>query len=296
MTNVLTFRAPPLPFYILGGLSDFAQGDRHLSRQGIGVFDLLIIRKGCLFVGEDERKYELTPGRALILRPDAYHYGFEGCRERTEHYWVHFQTAGDWSAEEGEGSDTQIARPEEGAPRMLHSFDPTPYRLQLPQFAALPQPASMYALLDRIIALNETSYLGITRWQIDALFQQVLQQLAGTLRKQASSPRAACAQQAAAYLRRHYKEDIKAEQLGEHLRFHPIYIARCMQAEFGCSPIEYLLRYRIEQAKLLLLRTDFTIARIAEEVGFHQAAYFASRFTKYEGLSPRQYRQRFLKE
>ncbi|WP_375782039.1 AraC family transcriptional regulator [Paenibacillus baekrokdamisoli] len=32
---------------------------------------------------------------------------------------------------------------------------------------------------------------------------------------------------------------------------------------------------------------------MAEEVGFNQAAYFTSCFSKYEGLSPREYRQLF---
>ncbi|MNE95133.1 Bifunctional transcriptional activator/DNA repair enzyme AdaA [compost metagenome] len=81
--------------------------------------------------------------------------------------------------------------------------------------------------------------------------------------------------------------------LGDCLNFHPVYIARCMNREYGCSPMEYLLRYRIEQSKLLLMQTSFPISRIAEEVGFNQAPYFSSSFMKLEGISPRQYRQRF---
>jgi AraC-like DNA-binding protein len=66
-----------------------------------------------------------------------------------------------------------------------------------------------------------------------------------------------------------------------------------MKKEYGQSPMDYLLRYRIEQSKLMLMQTDYSIARIAEEVGFNQAPYFSSCFLKVEGLSPRQYRQRF---
>ena len=69
--------------------------------------------------------------------------------------------------------------------------------------------------------------------------------------------------------------------------------ARCMQREYGCTPMEYLLRFRIEQSKLLLMQTDWTVARIAEEVGFNQAPYFSSCFSRLEGMSPRQYRQLF---
>ncbi|GMK40382.1 hypothetical protein PCCS19_34380 [Paenibacillus sp. CCS19] len=57
--------------------------------------------------------------------------------------------------------------------------------------------------------------------------------------------------------------------------------------------MDYLLSQRIEQAKLLLLQTDHTIARIAEDVGFNQAAYFTACFTRAEGISPRKYRLRY---
>ncbi|MNJ46898.1 HTH-type transcriptional regulator ChbR [compost metagenome] len=66
-----------------------------------------------------------------------------------------------------------------------------------------------------------------------------------------------------------------------------------MQKVFGCSPAAYLQRYRIEQSKLLLLQSNYTVERIAEEVGFNHPAYFTASFTKIEGLSPRKYRQRF---
>ena len=66
-----------------------------------------------------------------------------------------------------------------------------------------------------------------------------------------------------------------------------------MQKEFGCAPFDYLMRLRIERAKLLLLQTDLPVARIGEEVGFNHAAYFTSCFAKYESISPRKYRQRF---
>jgi AraC-like DNA-binding protein len=66
-----------------------------------------------------------------------------------------------------------------------------------------------------------------------------------------------------------------------------------MQREFGCSPMEYLMRIRIQHAKLLLVQTEEPIARIAEQVGFRLPSYFSACFQRLEGISPRQYRQRF---
>lgn len=94
--SLLQFSSPPLPHYIISGLTHFPQGFRHVNRHNINVFDLLVVREGCLYLGEEDRKYEVQAGEALILRPDCHHYGTADCREDGSYYWLHFQTPGPW--------------------------------------------------------------------------------------------------------------------------------------------------------------------------------------------------------
>ena len=58
----------------------------------------------------------------------------------------------------------------------------------------------------------------------------------------------------------------------------------------GCTPHEYLLSYRLRQAKELLLSTDDTIERIAEQCGFHSASHFARAFRKNLSMTPSEFR------
>jgi len=262
--EILEFTVPPLLHYIAGGPTEFRVGDRHMNRRNIGLFDMLAVTEGTLYIGEEDRKYEVGAGTALILRPDRYHYATEGCREPTR-----------WQA-------TQSA-----PPRSM------PFPLVLPQFGKIAQPGKFVETLEQIVALNPEAHLNSSRFKQQILFQELLRQLASGIESQLSTPAAACAEQAAAYLRSRYREEITARSLGDALNFHPVYIARCMHREYGLSPAAYLMRYRIEQSKLLLMQTDFPIARIAEEVGFNQTPYFSSCFLKTEGISPRRYRQRF---
>ncbi|WP_019005112.1 helix-turn-helix transcriptional regulator [Cohnella laeviribosi] len=287
--NLLEFTVPPMPHYIASGHAVFAPGDRHMSRRHIRVFDLLFVQKGCLYVGEEERRYEVSSGCALILRPDCFHYGTEGCRERTEYYWLHFQATGSWSV--ADKPSERCCEPE--GVQAVDPYDVRPFSIALPQFVKLAQPGKAEELLQQIGHLNPSAHLPLSRLKQQALFQELVHQLAASQKSSRTSPGRECAEQAAAYLRSRYREDITVRELGEKLNFHPVYIARCMQREYGCTPMEYLLRYRIEQAKLLLMQTDWTIARIAEEVGFNQAPYFSSCFSRLEGLSPRRFRQRF---
>lgn len=289
--GLIRFAAPPLPHYILSGFTTMPPGDRHVNRRSIGVFDLLVVTKGRLYIGEEDRPYELSPGHALLLRPDCHHYPLKGNTETTDHYWLHFHTRGAWSPLEQDEPAPLPSKP----PDCRDGFTTRDFTITVPQFSKLRAPELLYGMLDRLIGLDQQLQpsLDAMHFEQQQLFLQALGQLSAAGGMESASPSKLCAQKAAAYLRSHYKEDITAQELGETLNFHPVYIARCMQKEYGCSPFEYLARYRIEQAKLLMVRTDLPIARISEEVGFQNAAYFSTCFSRFEGITPRSYRRRF---
>lgn len=290
--TTLYMTIPPLPHYIIGGYTIAPAGRKHPSRRNIEVFDLLVVTRGCLYIGEEEQHYEVSAGHALILRPDAYHYATRACEEQTAYYWIHFQTTGKWSLSDQSETEEPAERTKE---RTLSSsiYTTQTFTKQLPQFAKLLQPSKMDSLLRQLVQLNMNDHIPSVRWKQQLAFQEVVEHLSASMEAQGPTPSALCAEQAASYLREHYRESITAQELGESINFHPVYIARCMQKEFGCAPFDYLMRFRIERAKLLLLQTDLPIARIGEEVGFNHAAYFTSCFAKYESISPRKYRQRF---
>ncbi|WP_339824644.1 AraC family transcriptional regulator [Paenibacillus sp. FSL R7-0163] len=291
--NILNFTVPPLLYYIVSGFHTFSPGHYHMSRHNTRVFDLLVVKQGCLYMSEGGLPFQVKAGQALLLRPDSHHFSTDSCKESTSYYWLHFQTVGDWNMTE----DTTAALEKDNVKieNSLQSdeFDIRPFSLRLPQYTTLLQPSKMEELLSQLNQLVPNSHLSDTPFQQQLLFQEVIQQLFASLSHERPSPSKICAEQAASYLRSHFREHITAQQLGESLSFHPVYIARCMKKEYGCAPMEYLLHYRIQQSKLLLMQTSYTIARIAEEVGFNQAPYFSSSFIRIEGTTPREFRQRF---
>ncbi|MCC3377429.1 AraC family transcriptional regulator [Cohnella sp. REN36] len=315
--SVLQFDALPLPHFIHCGYSLAGAGRKHPERTAVGEFDLIVVKQGCLYVGEEDRRYEVAEGHALILRPDLHHYPTAGTRETTASYWLHFHTAGEWRAETGGEADVvraeRLARGEEAQPdaraeqedrraerptadgeaASAPTFRMTSFGIRLPQFTRLAEPAHMYEALRQLTALESVSHLDAVRWKQQRIFQDVLGLLAESLEAQRPKPGEEVADRAASFLRLNYREPVTAAEIGQALSFHPVYVARCMRQRFGCSPMEYLLRYRLEQAKRLLLQTDLPVHRVARETGFQQAAYFTSCFRKFEGLTPRAYRMIF---
>lgn len=61
----------------------------------------------------------------------------------------------------------------------------------------------------------------------------------------------------------------------------------------GLSPIAYVQRLRIEDAKRRLERTEASVDEISWQVGYEEPAFFRRLFKRVTGLSPGAYRRRF---
>ena len=92
------------------------------------------------------------------------------------------------------------------------------------------------------------------------------------------------------YIDSHCHEDITLDVLAQHFSINKFYLQKMFKQHIGLSPNEYLTRSRLAVAKQLLRTTGDSVIRIAEEVGY-TASYFDNVFKKYEGITPRAYRQ-----
>ena len=54
--------------------------------------------------------------------------------------------------------------------------------------------------------------------------------------------------------------------------------------------MEYIAKRRIQTAKELLSTTNMSIEAISEKVGFCSGSYFTKLFSRYEGMTPTQFR------
>lgn len=61
----------------------------------------------------------------------------------------------------------------------------------------------------------------------------------------------------------------------------------------GLTPIEYVQRLRVEDAKRRPEHTDAPVDEISWRVGYEDAAFFRRLFKRTTGLTPGAYRKRF---
>ncbi|WP_127530918.1 helix-turn-helix transcriptional regulator [Paenibacillus kobensis] len=281
MTNqqLLTFLSPPLPYFIESNRVTYLVGEEHPNRANIGVFDMLYVHSGTLHIGEEDRQWSLGPGQILILRPDRWHYSVKPCEEETVFDWTHFQAPGQW--EETEGTHPGSLR-----------GDYYNYAIRLPKYMTVSYPdeaRAMFAGLHE--AASGSSHAAF--WERQQRFLHLLQMLDEGWRSDEAKAAVSVAERAAAYLKLNYRTSVSNTMLSEALRLHSNYISRCMTEVFGCTPQQFLLYYRLDQSKLLLIKTDWPIARVAEETGFRQTPHFSRLFAEHTGLSPLRFRKRF---
>ena len=92
------------------------------------------------------------------------------------------------------------------------------------------------------------------------------------------------------YMNRHYNEPLSIPFLAEYANVSYGYFRRLFKEITGITPSEYLTKIRMDNARLLLYRTDISIKEIAYQVGFSDQLYFTRMFTKVYGVSPTKFR------
>ncbi|HWT73498.1 MAG TPA: AraC family transcriptional regulator [Mobilitalea sp.] len=98
------------------------------------------------------------------------------------------------------------------------------------------------------------------------------------------------------YLNENYEHKISLEQIAHNMYLSPVYISKIFKEETGESPINYLIKIRLEKAKDILLNSDGgSIKNIANQVGYDDVYHFSKLFKKYYGISPLYYKKKAMK-
>lgn len=91
-------------------------------------------------------------------------------------------------------------------------------------------------------------------------------------------------------MRARLSEDISLDELAAEAQLSPFHFARMFKQSMGVPPRVYLTQLRMERACELLEQTDLSIIDIAVEVGYSSSQVLARVFSKYQHISPTDYR------
>lgn len=93
------------------------------------------------------------------------------------------------------------------------------------------------------------------------------------------------------YINHNYYCDLKLEGLAEIFNYNSAYLGKLFKSQIGENFNVYMDKVRIEKAKILLKEENIKVYEVSEKIGYKNIDYFHSKFKKYVGMSPLNYKK-----
>ncbi len=95
------------------------------------------------------------------------------------------------------------------------------------------------------------------------------------------------------YLESNYNSpDLNLSTIADLSGITPAHFRKLFKNIYGMTPVKYINKLRLNEAKSLLSNTNLSIEQIAYKCGFTDYSYFARVFSKTLGIAPTQYREK----
>jgi len=92
------------------------------------------------------------------------------------------------------------------------------------------------------------------------------------------------------YMEEHFAEKITIENLHKQLNMSSATFRRTFKTITGSSPIDFLIRHRIEKAaEMMRENSSLRVLEVCYSVGFDNCGYFGIKFKKIIGTTPKKY-------
>jgi AraC-like DNA-binding protein len=85
---------------------------------------------------------------------------------------------------------------------------------------------------------------------------------------------------------------LSLRDLVEFSRLSPSTVGRLFRERLRMTPVAWILRLKMERARMLFRTRRLSVNEVGEQVGFSDPYYFSKCFKKATGLSPRDYRKK----
>lgn len=216
--------------------------------------------------------YNLGPGDCFLIHPDQLVSYVSNHKDPWRYRWVAFS---------GEASHDLVNsagfRP--NCP-ILHTTE-TSY-----------VPAYIHHIQERFHTKEESSHTAAIGY-LHLIWAEIMNHTSTPLQLTIAEPQVQrTVKQMINYMTSQYAHPVSIEQMCTSLGYNRAYLSRIFKKETGISPVTYLLKLRIDQAKRLLReRPELSVEQVSASVGLTDPLYFSRQFKRFCGQSPTSYRR-----
>ena len=87
------------------------------------------------------------------------------------------------------------------------------------------------------------------------------------------------------------REKITLEDISKNLYISKSHIERAFKKEYGQTPLVYCANQKIAQVASMLVTTNYSLSKIAQQCGFTDVKYMSKSFKKIKGKTPMEYKR-----
>lgn len=240
--------------------------------------DLQLVYSGKGSVVADDVEYPLQKGDVFTIYPGEKFFVRTTGDKPFCRYYVHFDFY------EGKNRlSTPVVNDKEPWPRLIHLHDDMRIR-------------ELFA--DLVFLLTEGNDRTMVRMIANGIFTALIglitlqyQQADYSDINQPKSHRGV--RKAERFILDNYRRHMTLAGLAQIAGLSMDYFGQIFKTIFGKTPIDYLVDYRLQQAKKLMVETELNISEIAAHVGYEDIHYFSYLFKHREGVTPSEFISRF---
>ena len=174
-----------------------------------------------------------------------------------------------------------------------------PWAIAGPEYAHLTNTPELTDTLGRLVAVSRTSDVNkdvLASFTLQELLVRLMQTQARQLifhdyARHLTTHRFAAV---VAYIKAHLADHLTIDKLSALACMSKATFFRVFKREFGLTPVEFIIRERLGEAKRLLRHPLASVAEVCQRAGFNNLSYFQALFKKYEGITPGAYKKQLL--
>ncbi len=232
-------------------------------------YQLIYVAKGKLHLCMDGKEHTIQKGNMILFRPGEPQIYTLYAKDKPETYWVHFT---------GNNVD-----------RILEYYTITPSIHVI--FTGLSRNYKwLFRQMIEELQLKRTSFAEMNTLQLRQLLLYVSRNINEEM--PVSAELLDEIEQAMHYFNKNFYRQIVIEDYAKEHHMTPWWFIQNFKKIAQVTPTQYIVSLRIHNAMNLLDSTNYSIAKIANSVGYDNALYFSRLFSKHVGCSPREYRKR----
>ena len=266
------------------------------SKRNLDVFVILIGCEGTLYIAQDNKKYELTPNKFVILFPSHTHYGYKKSEGNLSYYWCHFKiTSNGYKLFNDEQINNYILElknnPSENEFSSVY---------MLPEYGSISSAARTSLIFRQLLDLaSKKSYSKyLTNYALSLLAMEISQDFIDNMLLQDENLTNINHNiiDIMDWININYNSNISVKKIADTFNYNPDYLSLSFKKYTGLPLLKYINKTKISVSKQLLLNSSFSIKEIARQVGFNDDKHFMKLFKKFEDVTPTQYRDAYFRK